>query len=250
MKHLSIVCTLAVSLAAGGCATKNFVRKTVDPVAGKVDQQGKSLEETASSLTKTQKTIEDDEVKLSATNERATAADARAGDAINRAGEANTKATEASGKADQATQRAEAVGRDVGDLKSQVNSMDDYKKVTEATVNFKFNSDVLDKDAKAALDQMAAANGKYKRYFIALQGFADSTGNEAYNTALSRRRADAVMTYLVAQHDIPVYRIQLVGLGEAKPIDEGKTAAARAKNRRVEVTLYSADSSAPVASSR
>jgi len=225
---------------------KKYVTKSIDPVNAKIEEQRKALEQTNQSLAKTQQTLEGDETKLNATNERATAADARAGDAINRAGEANAKATEAGTKADQATQRADAVGRDVGNLRSEVASMDDYKKVSGATVNFKFNSDKLDKDAQAQLDELSQGPGKFKRYFIAVEGFADQTGNEAYNSALSRRRADAVVAYLVGQHDIPVYRIQMVGLGENKPVDEGKTAAARAKNRRVEVTIFSADS-APVA---
>jgi OOP family OmpA-OmpF porin len=86
------------------------------------------------------------------------------------------------------------------------------------------------------------AGNNYKRFYIAVEGFTDQTGNDAYNEALSKRRADAVVAYLVAQHDVPVYRIQMVGLGKDKPLDDAKTRAARAKNRRVEVTVYSADS--------
>jgi OOP family OmpA-OmpF porin len=248
VKYLPIICTLAVSLAAGGCATKSFVRKSIDPVNGRVNDQGKVIEQTAQSLEKTRQTLEADETVLNATKERAQSADSRASDALNRAGEATTKATEASSKADQATSRANEVGRDVGTLKSQVASLDDYKKVSAVTLNFKFNSDKLDKEAMAQLDQMAANPTKHKRYFIAVEGFADKTGDTAYNAALSKRRADSVVAYLVAQHEIPVFRIQMVGLGEIKPVDEGRTAAARAKNRRVEVTFYSADSEGTVAS--
>jgi outer membrane protein OmpA-like peptidoglycan-associated protein len=83
--------------------------------------------------------------------------------------------------------------------------------------------------------------GSLKRYFVAIQGFTDSTGSADHNLELSRKRAEAVQTYLVSQHNMPVYRIQIVGLGKDKPVDEGKTRAAREKNRRVEVTLFSAD---------
>jgi len=248
VKYLPIICTLAVSLVAGGCATKGYVRKSIDPVNGKVDEQGKTLTTTNENLQKTNQNVEALDTKISATNERAVAADSRAGEALKSAGDANTKATDAASKADQATQRADQVGKDVGDIRSQVASLDDYKKISEATINFKFNSDKLDKDAKAQLDQIASDPSKYKRYFMAIEGFADTTGDESYNAALSRRRADAVMAYLVSEHNIPVFRIQMVGLGEAKPVDEGKTAAARAKNRRVEVTLFSADSGAVAAS--
>jgi len=244
MKYLSIVSMGAIMLAAGGCATKNYVRKSIDPVNGKIDAQGQTLDKTNQSLSKTQSTLEADEQTLSATKETATSADARAGDAINRAGEANAKATEAAGKADQAGQKADQVDAKVGDLKNTVANLDDYKKVSEATVNFKFGSDKLDADGKQQLDQMASTGNTYKRYFIAVEGFTDRIGNEEYNIALSRRRADNVVAYLVTQHNILVYRIQMIGLGKDKPVDEGKDKAARAKNRRVEVSVYSADQNA------
>ena len=69
-------------------------------------------------------------------------------------------------------------------------------------------------------------------------------GAAEYNEALSRRRAESVVEYLVAKHDIPIYRIHMVGLGERKPLDEAKTRDARAKNRRVEVKVFSADQAA------
>ena len=238
MKFLPIVAVVTTVLAAGGCATKSYVRKSIDPVNGKVDQQTAALNETNGSLKNTQQTLESDETKLSATTETAKAADSRASDALNRAGDAANKATDASNKADQASAKADQFNKD---LNGKIASIDDYKKVSSATVNFKFDSDKLDPDARQQLDQMATDGSKYKRYFVAVEGFTDTVGDKAYNAALSRRRADAVMTYLVSEHDIPVYRIQMIGLGEVKPVDDAKTKAARAKNRRVEVTIYSAD---------
>jgi len=47
--------------------------------------------------------------------------------------------------------------------------------------------------------------------------------------------------YLVAKHDIPIYRIHMIGLGDEKPVEEGRNRAARAKNRRVEVKVFTAD---------
>jgi len=247
MKYLQIICVSATLFATVGCATKSYVRKSIDPVNGKVDAQTEALNQTNQNLQKTRQTQETDETNINAANERATSADARAGDALNKAGDAANKATEASNKADQANQHADQVGHDLGDLKSQFANIDDYKKVSSATVNFKLNSDKLDADARLQLDQMVSGNN-FKRYLIAVEGFTDQTGSAAYNDELSRRRADAVVAYLVSQHDIPVYRIQMVGLGKDKPVDDAKTRAARAKNRRVEVTVYSADeSSGPIA---
>jgi OmpA-OmpF porin, OOP family len=98
------------------------------------------------------------------------------------------------------------------------------------------------------LDALAANIAKNKRYFIAVEGFTDRTGSKQYNEALSRERADSVTEYLVAKYDIPIYRIHMIGLGEEKPVDEAHTRAARAKNRRVEVKVFSADESYAVSS--
>ena len=58
---------------------------------------------------------------------------------------------------------------------------------------------------------------------------------------MSRKRAEAVENYLVARHDIPIYRIHIIGLGEMKPVDTARNRSARARNRRVEVKVFSAD---------
>ncbi|HWF09072.1 MAG TPA: OmpA family protein [Bryobacteraceae bacterium] len=234
------------SLFGAGCATKKYVRQTVDPVSGKLDQvstktdqQGQTLDQTKQTLDQTRATQEKDETALSATNERALSAD-------NHAGQAMTRADDASRKADQANQGVSDVRNA---LASTVANLDDYKQVAETTVNFKFNSDKLTSDGKMALDQMVMDQNHYKRFFIAVEGFTDKTGSAEYNTALSRRRADAVVEYLVAQHNIPIYRVHMIGLGEQKPVEDARSRAANAKNRRVEVTMFSADQSYALSSS-
>ena len=133
----------------------------------------------------------------------------------------------------------------IGELNDRIANLDDYKSSGNVTLLFKFNSAKLTDDGKQQLDQLTSAQvASLKRYFVAIQGFTDKTGTPEHNLELSRRRAEAVETYLVASHDIPVYRIQIVGLGMDKPLNEQKTRDDREKNRRVEVTLFSADSAA------
>jgi len=225
------------ALLGGGCATKKYVRNTVSPVQGKLDQvaqetnqNGQKISQTDQNLDQTKQQVQKTQTDLSATNERVMSVDNKAGQAMSRA--------------DQANQAAEKVGHDLGDLRSQVANLDDYKPMGTSSVLFKFNSDKLSSDAKQQLDQMVTSGNQYKRFFIAVEGFTDRTGSNDYNQALSRRRADAVVQYLVAQHNIPIYRIHMVGLGELKPVDEAKNREARAKNRRVEVTFFSADQGA------
>ncbi|MDP9054920.1 MAG: OmpA family protein [Acidobacteriota bacterium] len=218
---------LTGAMLTGGCATKKYVRQQVDPVTGKLDQvaaksdqQGQTLDQTRATLDQTRSTQEKDEAALSATNERALSADNHASHAMSRAEEAN---------------------QGLSQLAGTVANLDDYKQIAETTINFKFNSDKLTSDSKMALDQMVANQNHYKRFFIAVEGFTDKVGSADYNAALSRRRADVVVEYLVAEHNIPIYRIHMVGLGQQKPVADARSRTANAKNRRVEVTLYSAD---------
>ncbi len=220
MKHILAI-VLGSALVLAGCATKKYVQTQVDPVNKKVDQVNSSLGDT-------QKQLSTDETKLSATAEKAEGADSRATDAL--------------GRADAASKKADQVRSDLrSELSQTVANLDDYKAVANATVHFKFNSDKLGDDDKQQLDQLAQQMGTMKRYFIAIEGFTDKVGAPEYNLDLSRRRAQAVQTYLVVQHNVPVYRLQIVGLGKDKPADEGKGREARAKNRRVEVTVFNAD---------
>ena len=224
MRRSAEVMILAGALALGltGCATKKYVAERVDPVndrLGKVDQNQQG----------TQKQLDAAEPRISAADEKATSADRRATDAI--------------GRADAASKKADQVRADLRtELNDRIANLDDYKSVGEATVLFKFNSAQLTDDGKAQLDQLAGTQvGTMKTYFVAIEGFTDKVGPVDYNLDLSRRRAQAVQTYLVAQKNVPVFRIQIVGLGKDKALNEQKTREERSKNRRVQVTLFSAD---------
>jgi outer membrane protein OmpA-like peptidoglycan-associated protein len=162
-----------------------------------------------------------------AADQHATNADQHAGEAMNRA--------------NQAAQGADQANRGLDNLRQVVSNIDDYKLQSSVSVPFKFNQYTLAADAKQNLDKMADDLKSDKRFFIAVEGYTDSTGTKQYNEDLSRRRADSVVTYLVAKHDIPIARIHLIGLGMERPIDEGHNRAARAKNRRVDVKIFSAD---------
>jgi OOP family OmpA-OmpF porin len=223
MKRQIEVAMVASVLLLGGCATKKYVGQQVDPTNQKVAEVDKNQKNT-------QKQLEADEPKISAADEKASSADARATDAL--------------GRADAASKKSDQVRSDLqNELNQRLGNIDDYKAAGNVTVQFKFDSAKLTDDARAQLDQMATGQvGSLKRYFVAIQGYTDSTGSVEHNLDLSRRRAEAVQTYLVSQHNMPVYRIQIVGLGKDKPVDEGKGREAREKNRRVEVTVFSADS--------
>jgi outer membrane protein OmpA-like peptidoglycan-associated protein len=239
---LATTCIVTGALLASGCATKKYVRNTTAPIQAKVDQVGEQtthnsqqIDDTRTQLTGQIKQVDDKAQNgISAAQERASSADQHAGLADQHAGEAMTKANQAAQVGDQNTQAIDG-------LRSAISNIDDYKLQTSVAVPFKFNKYALTDESKEDLDKLAGDLKTDKRFFIAVEGYTDSTGSKAYNAELSRRRAEAVQGYLVAKHDIPVYRIHIIGLGEEKPVDEARNRAARAKNRRVEVKVFSAD---------
>ncbi|MOA44531.1 Outer membrane porin F precursor [compost metagenome] len=67
-------------------------------------------------------------------------------------------------------------------------------------------------------------------------GHTDSQGSDAYNQALSERRASSVAEYLISQGLAPS-KVTSQGRGESEPIADNETDAGRAQNRRVELHL-------------
>ena len=242
---LATMCIAAGSLLASGCATKTYVRNTTAPIQAKVDQVGTQTTQNTQQIEDTKNQLKQVDEKaqsgINAAQERAAAADQHAAAADQHAATADQHATDAMNRAQQAARSADANSQDLNKLRSVVANIDDYKLQTSATVPFAFDKWNLTSSAKADLDNLASGLSADKRFVISVEGFTDSTGDRAYNEALSRKRADAVVTYLVAKHDIPIYRIHMIGLGEEKPVDEGNDRAARAKNRRVEVKVFTAD---------
>ena len=235
---LAATCVISAVLLIAGCATKNYVRNTAAPIQAKVDQIGDRTAKNAQDIDTTNGQVKDVDERaqrgISAAHEQATTA-------IQDAASAGKHASDAMNRADQAAETGDRNTRDLNGLKQVVANIDDYKLQTSVSALFKFNQSTLSPEAKASLDSLATQIQSDKRFLIAVEGYTDSVGDKEYNEALSRKRAEAVVEYLVAKHDIPIYKIHMVGLGEEKPVDEAKTRDARARNRRVEVKVFSAD---------
>src|SRR6266850_5917477 len=144
----------------------------------------------------------------------------------------------ARGGAKAAQDTADAAINGVNATNDRISALDDYVPQETTSVNFRVGSSVLTADGKAKLDAIATKALNAKGYVLEVTGFADSTGGTERNRALSQRRADAVIRYLVEQHQIPLRRIVTpYGFGETNPIADNKTRTGRAENRRVEVKV-------------
>jgi outer membrane protein OmpA-like peptidoglycan-associated protein len=144
----------------------------------------------------------------------------------------------ARGGAKAAQETADAAIAGVNATNQRISAMDDYVVQSTATVNFRVGSAVLSPEAKASLDEVANASQTLKGYSIEVTGFASSDGGTKMNKALSQRRAQAVIDYLVEQHNVPLRRIgQSYGFGELQAVADNTTREGREQNRRVEVKL-------------
>ncbi len=100
-----------------------------------------------------------------------------------------------------------------------VNNIDQYRTDSEMEIRFRPGQTALSKRAKDALDQMAEPLKSQKGYVVQVQGFAPGRGQAAIAT--SQQLAQSVVRYLVLNHEIPVYRIYVVGMGNAPLTTEG-----------------------------
>jgi len=158
--------------------------------------------------------------------------------ASSKANEADQHAIEAGNKAQAAQQTAQQANTRLTTVEQVVTNIDQYQPSTQTEIIFKSGQTVLSKNAKSALDEMATPLKSQRGYVVEVQGFASGHGQAAI--ANSQKMAESVVRYLVLNHDIPVYRIYLVGMGNA-PIpstaSNTETKPKRITGGRVEVSL-------------
>lgn len=111
------------------------------------------------------------------------------------------------------------------------------EKVTfAAEALFDFDKSVVKPEGRARLDDLVGKIKGITLEVVIAVGHTDAIGTDAYNQRLSVRRAEAVKAYLVSK-GIPANRIYTEGKGKKQPVADNRTAAGRAKNRRVEVEV-------------
>jgi outer membrane protein OmpA-like peptidoglycan-associated protein len=234
-----------VSLASVGCATKKHVREAIAPVQQQANQtqtQVTTLQGTVEKQnTETKQAIGDLDRQVATADEKAVEAGKRAAEAAEAAARANNAAGQAAQRAEAANTAAQQAQQGVTRLDNSLSNLDNYKLVTTQQVYFGFNRSTLSKDEQTKLDDAVQKISGMKSYIVEVEGYADRTGDRAYNRELSRKRADAVVHYLAVEHNVPLRSIRQLGVGADFPDADNKTAAARKENRRVDVKIYSLD---------
>jgi outer membrane protein OmpA-like peptidoglycan-associated protein len=172
-------------------ARKKWVNRQTAPIKGQVNEldqlQAKNANDIKDVDLRSQAGIKN---AMNAAN----TADQHAQDAASRANSANQLAGNASSRTD-------ALGNTVGNL-------DQYQTVSSTSVKFPAGRTTLGPTGKSDLDALATTLAGEKGYIVEVQGYSKS------GVQTSQAMADAVVRYLVTEHQVPVYRIYKTGLGK------------------------------------
>jgi outer membrane protein OmpA-like peptidoglycan-associated protein len=104
-------------------------------------------------------------------------------------------------------------------------------------IHFQFDKSDIKPASYPVIDEIVATiKGRSDVRGVRVEGHTDSVGSDAYNQALSERRAASVREYLVS-HGIPSEKVTSAGMGEGSPIADNSTKEGRAENRRTEFHL-------------
>ncbi|HLH09803.1 MAG TPA: OmpA family protein [Terriglobales bacterium] len=195
-------------------ARKKYVQRQMSPIRDRVNE----LDELTASNSKAIKDVD------ARAQEGIRQASAKADQADQHAVDAGNRAQQAQATADQATQHLQTV-------QQAVTNLDQYQPSTDAELRFRPGQSVLSTKAKEALDQIADSVKDQRGYIIEVQGFAP--GASQASIAASQKMADSVVRYLVVDHQIPVYRIYTLGMGNAKLTPSGQTQQTDANGKPV-----------------
>ena len=204
-------------------ARKNYVKRQTEPIRDRVNE----LDDLTAANSKA---IRD-------TDSRAQAGIKMASDKAN---EADQHAVDAGNKATMAQQTAQQATTRIQTVETVVGNIDQYKASNQTEIRFKPGQTVLSKNAKDALDGMATGVKGQRGYIIEVQGFSSGKGQMAITN--SQKMAESVVRYLVLNNEIPVYRINLVGMGNAPtPTADENGKTVHMSGGRVEISLLKND---------
>ena len=208
---------LLMFLASGCVATQDWVNAQLFPINARVS-------ETDAGMTKMGGRVTTVEGKVTNVDARVDTMAKQIADLENRLGQTNAKADLAL----ESLQRLKPERKMVLNFTGEANF---------ATNSIQF-SDQVKKDIDSFLSDLKGHSDDAGNLVFVVAGHSDSAGSAGYNYELSKRRAENIAAYLVAERDIEPTRLMTVGYGERVPVADNKTDVGRAKNRRVEILVY------------
>ncbi|MGA9545580.1 MAG: OmpA family protein [Candidatus Sulfotelmatobacter sp.] len=196
-------------------ASKAYVRRHVQPIQDRVNELDEITAESSRMIREVDARAQHG---IQLASEKASLADEHAQDAAN--------------KAQMAHQTVASLDTRIASDQTVVGNLDQYKSGAQTEIRFRPGQTVLSKQAKDALDELAAQVKGQHGYIIEVQGFSAGRGQAAILN--SKKMADSVERYLVQNQEVPSYRIYVIGMGNAA--EEKHTVGTR-----IEVSLLKND---------
>jgi outer membrane protein OmpA-like peptidoglycan-associated protein len=197
-------------------ARKKWVNKRIDPLKGQLNE----LDEVNA---KNARDIQDVDGRAQAGIRKAQST----------ADGANQAATAAGDQAQRAGLTAQGAAGHVDRLNAKVDGLDQYRQVSGVELQFRGGQPVVSAAARKQLDDLAANLAGHRGYILEIEGHSPLAGSAGIQS--SGRLTEAVKRYLVTEHQIPVYRLHAVSLGNAK--EAGQEEAKLAKTSTVQIRL-------------
>jgi OmpA-OmpF porin, OOP family len=216
-KAVAVVSIAVAVMLSSACATKKYVRNRVNERATPLENRTGELEETSRRNTQDINRIRTDVAEVGARTDRA-----------------QQTADRAASAAEQANTRVAGVEQTVTDLRS---NLDKYTVQKTVTVWFQVAKSELLPEAMTSLDELASQIKDRNGFLLEIEGFASAEGDPVMNDRLSEARSDAVRRYLAEHHNVPLFRMSILGFGISRPVADNSTQEGRQQNRRVEVRL-------------
>lgn len=138
------------------------------------------------------------------------------------ADQANQTASQASQTAGQAQQLAQQANDKTAQLDQTVANLDQYHPINNLDIRFRPGQTMLNENSRNALDQVVSQLQGQKGYVVEVEGYSRVHGMAGVER--SQRMADAVVRYL-AEHQVPIWRIHEVAMGNATVDENGQEAA-------------------------
>ncbi|MCP5116195.1 MAG: OmpA family protein [bacterium] len=248
-----IAAVVAVVLTVGGLIWYTAVRLR------ELDRNLQASEERAQALNED---LRGYSLELEMALERAKAARQRATSAEQAADAASSARADAEQQAEEADERAQLAAAETERTREEIEQMRERRAaelnrmqealnriapttrtpggmvmvLSDEAFRFEFDKATLRAPNRETLSRIAGILLASEGYRLFIDGHTDDVGDSGYNLGLSERRAQSVRDYLV-DAGIPEDLIAIQGFGKTEPLDKGKTKAARAKNRRVEIGI-------------
>jgi outer membrane protein OmpA-like peptidoglycan-associated protein len=247
---LALTVSIALAGVSSGClSTRKFTRNEVKASSDalKADYTAK-IDATNGQVKETQDSVNQVNTRVSQVDGRVTQVDQKVAATDAKIGELDTKTTTSingvktdltglNGQVTTVRTAGQTTDRNLNTLDQKFTNRNNFAMSSQKSVLFKFDSDKLTDEGKAALDEIAGNVTTNPDAILVLEGHTDNTGDKIYNVQLGARRVEAVRRYLAVDKGVPVYKIEEISFGSEKPIAANDSKEGREQNRSVTLTV-------------